>query len=281
VVTALAQQQPDLDYAPDDVFPGPYRPDTQFYMDRVSEATIQAARRLRRGRILDVACGTAREMIQLSQKGWQAWGLDASPKMLAAARHGAEQEGASVNLVRGIAETLPFPDSSFDRLICKVSLDHFAHPQAFVQEAARVLKPEGRAIIALANYESLSCKLGRRLYPLLLWFGYMPRGERPYWVIPPDHTFKGHYHQIVRLGDGWLKLRKSFGVSLLWLLPGWGSLLAKLPQPLALVILRTADSVARLTPSMSDVIISVWSPRAEVKRRRAPRRARRQRRRTG
>ncbi|GAG32161.1 unnamed protein product, partial [marine sediment metagenome] len=154
-------------------------------------------------------------------------------------------------------------------------------PQAFVQEAARVLKPEGRAIIALANYESLSCKLGRRLYPLLLWFGYMHRGERPYWVIPPDHTFKGHYHQIVRLGDGWLKLRKSFGVSLLWLFPGWGSLLAKLPQPLALVILRTADSVARLTPSMSDVIISVWSPRAEVKRRRAPRRARRQRRRTG
>ena len=277
----MAQQQPDLDYHLEDVFPGPYRPDTQFYMDRVSEATIQAARRLRRGRILDVACGTGKETVQLSQKGWEAWGLDASDEMLAIARRDAEQEGASVTFVRGIAETLPFRDSSFDRLVCKVSLDHFAHPQAFVQEAARVLKPEGRAIIALANYESLSCKLGRWLYPLFLRLGWMSTTERPYWVIPPDHTFKGHYHQIVRLGDGWLKLRKSFGVSLLWLFPGWGSLLAKLPQPLALVILRTADSVARLTPSMSDVIISVWSPRAEVKRRRAPRRARRQRRRTG
>ena len=281
MVTALAQQQPDLDYAPDDFFPGPYRPDTQFYIDRLSEATMQAARRLRRGRILDVACGTARDMIQLSQKGWQAWGLDASPKMLAAARRNAEQEGVSMALVRGIAERLPFRDSSFDRLICKGSLDHFADPEAFIREAARVLKPEGRAIIAVTNYESLSCKLGRWLYPLFLRLGWMSKGERPYWVIPPDHTFKGHYHRIIRLGGRWLKLRKSFGVSLLWLFPGWGSFLAKLPQPLALVILRTADSIARLTPSMSDVIISVWSPRAEVKRRRAPRRARRQRRRTG
>lgn len=281
MVTALAQQQPDLDYAPDDFFPGPYRPDTQFYIDRLREATMQAARRLRRGRILDVACGTAREMIQLSQKGWQAWGLDASPKMLAAARRDAEQEGASVNLVRGIAETLPFPDSSFDRLTCKGALDHFADPQTFIREAARVLKPNGRAVIAVTNYESLSCKLGRWLYPLFLRLGWMSTTERPYWVIPPDHTFKGDYDRIIRLGDGWLELRKSFGVSLLWLFPGWGSFLAKLPQPLALVILRTADSIARLTPSMSDVIISVWSPRAEVKRRRAPRRARRQRRRTG
>lgn len=281
MVTALAQQQPDLDYHLEDVFPGPYRPDTQFYMDRVSEATIQAARRLRRGRILDVACGTGKETVQLSQKGWEAWGLDASDEMLAIARRDAEQEGASVTFVRGIAETLPFRDSSFDRLVCKVSLDHFAHPQAFVQEAARVLKPEGRAIIALANYESLSCKLGRWLYPLLLRVGYMSRGERPYWVIPPDHTFKGHYHQIIRLGGRWLKLRKCFGVSLLWLFPGWGSLLDKLPRPLAHSILRTADSIARLTPSMSDGVVCTWSPRPEVKRRRAPRRARRQRRRTG
>lgn len=277
----MAQQQPDLDYHLEGVFPGPYRPDTQFYMDRVSEATIQAARRLRRGRILDVACGTGKETVQLSQKGWEAWGLDASDEMLAIARRDAEQEGASVTFVRSIAETLPFRDSSFDRLVCKVSLDHFAHPQAFVQEAARVLKPEGRAIIALANYESLSCKLGRWLYPLLLRVGYMSRGERPYWVIPPDHTFKGHYHQIIRLGGRWLKLRKCFGVSLLWLFPGWGSLLDKLPRPLAHSILRTADSIARLTPSMSDGVVCTWSPRPEVKRRRAPRRARRQRRRTG
>ena len=281
MVTALAQQQPDLDYAPDDFFPGPYRPDSQFYVDRLSEATMQAARRLRRGRILDVACGTGKETVQLSQKGWEAWGLDASDEMLAIARRDAEQEGASVTFVRGIAETLPFRDSSFDRLICKGALDHFTDPETFVQEAARVLKPQGRAIIALANYESLSCRLGRWLYPLLLRVGYMSRGERPYWVIPPDHTFKGHYHQIIRLGGRWLKLRKCFGVSLLWLFPGWGSLLDKLPRPLAHSILRTADSIARLTPSMSDGVVCTWSPRPEVKRRRAPRRARRQRRRTG
>jgi SAM-dependent methyltransferase len=281
VVTALAQQQPDLDYAPDDFFPGPYRPDTQFYIDRLSEATMQTARRLRRGRILDVACGTAKEMIQLSQKGWQAWGLDASDKMLTIAHRDAQQQRVSVPLVRSIAERLPFRDSSFDRLVCKGSLDHFADPEAFIREAARVLKPKGLAVIALANYESLSCKLGRWLYPLFLRLGWMSKGERPYWVIPPDHTFKGDYDRIIRLGDGWLRLRKCFGVSLLWLFPGWGNFLDKLPRSLAYSILRTADSIARLTPGMSDVIISVWSPRPEVKRRRASRRAGRQRRRTG
>jgi SAM-dependent methyltransferase len=278
-MTALAQQ-PDLDYHLEDVFPGPYHPDTEFYIERLSEATIQAAQRVRRGRILDVGCGTAREMIQLSQKGWQAWGLDASDKMLTIARRDIRQQGVSVPLVRGLGEMLPFRDSSFDRLICKGSLDHFADPEAFMREATRVLKPNGRAIIAVTNYESLSCKLGRWLYPLLLRFGLMSRDEHPYWVIPDHHTFKGYYDRIIRLGDGWLKLRKCFGVSLLWLFPGWGSFLDKLPHALAYNILRTADAIARVTPSMSDVIISVWSPRAEVKRRRAPRRAGRQRRRT-
>ncbi len=281
MVTTLAQQQPDLDYHLEDVFPGPYQPDTEFYIERLSEATIQAAQRLRRGRILDVGCGSAREMIQLSQKGWEVWGLDSSDKMLTIARRDARQQRVTIPLVRGLGERLPFRDSSFDRLICKGSLDHFADPEAFTREAARVLKPQGRAIIALTNYESLSCKLGRWLYPLLLRCRWMSRAERPYWVIPDHHTFKGHYHQIIRLGDGWLKLRKCFGVSLLWLFPGWGSFLDNLPRPLAFAILRTADSIARLTPSMSDVIISVWSPRPEVKRRRAPRRAGRQRRRSG
>jgi len=274
------QRQPDLNYGPDDFFRGPLRPDSHFCIGRLSEATMRAARRLRRGRILDVACGTAKEMIQLSQKGWQAWGLDASDKMLAVARGDAQQQGASVALVRSIAERLPFRDSSFDRLTCKGSLDHFADAEAFIREAARVLKPNGLAVIAVANYESLSCKLGRWLYPLFLRLGWMSRAERPYWVIPPDHTFRGYYDRITRLGDGWLELRKCFGVSLLWLFPGWGSFLAKLPHPLAFAILRTADSIARLTPSMGDVVISVWSPRPEVKRRRAPRRAGRQRRRS-
>ncbi len=281
MVTALAQQLPDLDYAPEDFFPGPYRPDTQFYIDRLSEATMQAAKRLHRGRILDVACGTAGQMIELSQKGWQAWGLDASDKMLAIARNDAQKREANVSLVRGIAERLPFRDSSFDRLICKGSLDHFAEPEAFIREVARVLKPNGRAVFALANYESLSCRLGRWLHPFLVRCHRPSKAERPYWAIPPDHTFKGDYDRVIRLGNGWLELRKCLGVSLLWLFPGWGSFLDKLPRGLAYATLKTADAIARLAPGMSDVVISVWSPRPEVKRRKAPRRTKRQSRGTG
>jgi len=264
--TPSAEPKPELDYALEDFFPGPYRPDMQFYIDRLSEATLQAADRPRPGRILDVACGPAEEIIGLSRKGWQAWGLDASQSMLGLARRKAKEQGGEVLLVRGIAETLPFRDSSFDRVTCKGAMDHFAHPEAFVQEVARVLKPDGLAVIALTNYESLSCRVGRWLYPALRRTRYKNRRERPYWVPPKDHTLRGSYDQVVRLGGRWLELRRCFGVSLLWLFPGWDRILDRIPRRVARAILRIADLAARRAPTMADVIVSVWSPRSQVKR---------------
>lgn len=269
-VTPSAEAEPELDYALEDFFPGPYRPDMQFYIDRLSEATLQAADRSRPGRILDVACGPAEEIIGLWRKGWEAWGLDASQSMLGLARRKAGEQGGQVLLVRGVAETLPFRDSSFDRVTCKGAMDHFAHPEAFVQEVARVLKPNGLAVIALSNYESLSCRVGRWLDSALRRTRYKNRRERPYWMPPEDHTLKGSYDQVLRLGGRWLELKRCFGVSLLWLLPGWDKALDRLPKRVARAILRAADLAARRAPTVADVIISVWSPRAEAKGREGP-----------
>lgn len=263
--TPSAEPKPELDYALEDFFPGPYRPDMQFYIDRLSEATLQAADRPWPGRILDVACGPAEELISFSRKGWQAWGLDASQSMLGLARRNAREQGGEVLLVRGIAETLPFRDSSFDRLTCKGAIDHFARPEAFVQEVARVLKPDGLAVIALTNYESLSCRAGRWLYPALRRTRYRNKRERPYWVPPQDHTLRGSYEQVLHLGGRWLELRRCFGVSLLWLLPGWDNILDRIPRRVARTILRIVDLAARRAPTIADVIISVWAPRSEVK----------------
>ena len=263
--TPSAEPMPDLDYSLEDFFQGPYRPDTRFYIDRLSEATQQAADRSWPGRILDVACGPAEEIIALSQRGWEAWGLDASQSMLSLARRKAREQGGEVLLVRAIAETLPFRDSSFDRVTCKGAMDHFAHPEAFVQEVARVLKPDGLAIIALANYESLSCRVGRWLDSVLQRVRPTNQEERPYWVPPEDHTFRGTYNQVLGLGGRWLELKGCLGVSLLWLFPGWGKTLEKLPRRLTWTILRTADGAARRAPPMADVVISVWSPSVETK----------------
>jgi demethylmenaquinone methyltransferase / 2-methoxy-6-polyprenyl-1,4-benzoquinol methylase len=94
-----------------------------------------------RDTVLDVATGTgavAREL--LAQKGCTVVGLDQSPEMLAEARRRLPR---SVELVEGTAESLPFPDESFDALTFTYLLRYVADPAATVREFARVVRPGG------------------------------------------------------------------------------------------------------------------------------------------
>lgn len=252
-------QKVDLDYDLDDFFQGPYLPDSDYYVWRVNSATVEEANAPGPGRVLDVACGTGASVVwPLEQRGWQAWGLDASLNMLRLGRDQARERGGVANLVRGIAECLPFPDNTFDCLVCKGSLDHFANPEVFMAEARRVLRPQGRLVIALANYRSLSCQLGRLLWPLLTLLARRLTKGRPYWAPPPDHTFRGDMPTLLGLGRQQFRLLRCYGVSLLWLFPRWGWLLQALPPRVARGLLDAGDRLARLIPHLGDVIVTVW-----------------------
>ena len=89
--------------------------------------------------VLDVATGTgavARELRE--QKGCAVVGLDQSPEMLAEARR---RLPATVTLVEGRAEELPFPDASFDGPTFTYLLRYVEDPAATLRELARVLRP--------------------------------------------------------------------------------------------------------------------------------------------
>jgi ubiquinone/menaquinone biosynthesis C-methylase UbiE len=45
------------------------------------------------------------------------------------------------------AEALPFTDESADIITCRIAPHHFPHPDRFVQEATRVLRPGGRFVL--------------------------------------------------------------------------------------------------------------------------------------
>src|SRR5262245_60940676 len=67
-------------------------------------------------RVLDVACGTgvlARHAAQCVGPGGQVVGLDPNPGMLAVARENAP----AIEWQQGVAESLPFPDGSFDAVV--------------------------------------------------------------------------------------------------------------------------------------------------------------------
>jgi len=91
--------------------------------------------------VLDVATGTgavAREL--LARKGCTVVGLDQSPEMLAEARR---RLPAGVELVEASAESLPFPDASFDALTFTYLLRYVSDPSATVRELARVVRTGG------------------------------------------------------------------------------------------------------------------------------------------
>jgi SAM-dependent methyltransferase len=80
----------------------------------VAEQLCDAAD-LRAGwRVLDVATGSGNAAIAAARLGCTVVGVDYVPALLAKGRERAAVEGLDVELIEGDAESLPFPDASFD-----------------------------------------------------------------------------------------------------------------------------------------------------------------------
>jgi ubiquinone/menaquinone biosynthesis C-methylase UbiE/DNA-binding transcriptional ArsR family regulator len=73
--------------------------------------------------------------------------VDNSAAMLQAARRRL-QPFRNVELRRGDLEELPIDDATLDAATLVLVLPYLAHPQRVLQEAARVLKPGGRLVVA-------------------------------------------------------------------------------------------------------------------------------------
>jgi ubiquinone/menaquinone biosynthesis C-methylase UbiE len=107
-------------------------------------------------RVLDVACGTgvvARHAAD-AVGDTAVTGLDVNEAMLAVAR----RVRPDIAWRRGDAAALPFPDRSFDAVLCQMALMFLPDPGAAVAEMARVAAPGGTVAIsvpaALADQEA-------------------------------------------------------------------------------------------------------------------------------
>jgi SAM-dependent methyltransferase len=245
----------DLDWDDSHVVPRKVTPDLVFLFDRMIEATIDKVDPSRGDRVLDVGSGRSVDAIKIARRGGKPVGLEPSRTMLAHSRKCVAESGCYVGLVQGIAENLPFRDSSFDWVVCKGALDHFPDPYKTMEEVARVLKPEGRAVISIANFESLGHRLGRNVHRLTRWIPSSKPKERQAWETPPDHTYRFDYPLVIRVVSSHLAIQSVSGVSLFWGAPLWDRITSTLPKPVSFFIMRILDKVARRIPSMSDVVL--------------------------
>jgi ubiquinone/menaquinone biosynthesis C-methylase UbiE len=108
-------------------------------------------------RVLDIGCGTgilARAAVDRVGSSGRVAGIDPNDGMLTVAR----RLGPEVTWRTGVAEHLPYPDASFDRVVSQFALMFFVDPPAALAEMARVLAP-GRPA-AIATWASLDTTPG-------------------------------------------------------------------------------------------------------------------------
>src|SRR5829696_1609824 len=95
------------------------------------------------GEVLEVAVGTGRNF-PFYPEGVRLTGIDLSPAMLEIARKKAGERSLDADLREGNAQELPFPDASFDVVVCTLSLCSIPDDRRAVAEMKRVLRPRGR-----------------------------------------------------------------------------------------------------------------------------------------
>ena len=122
------------------------------------------------GRVLDVACGpgvVARLAARRAGAG-QVTGLDINPGMLQLARSLPSE--LPISWQEGSALQMPFPDESFDVVLCQQGVQFFPGRAAGLREMRRVLARGGRVVLAVwgpieqsPGFAALAAALGRHV----------------------------------------------------------------------------------------------------------------------
>jgi len=97
--------------------------------------------------LLDVGSGDGFWSARLATHSARVTGLEPDESMLTLAR--TLYQRANVEYVQGSAESIPYPNSTFDKVVSVSCLEHFGDPLQGLREMARVLKPGGRLAISV------------------------------------------------------------------------------------------------------------------------------------
>ena len=118
-----------------------------------------AARWARGLRVLDVACGEGYGSALLAGHAAEVTGVDVSHAAIDHARRTYADLG-NASFVCASCTQLPLPDASVDLVVSFETLEHIAGHEAFMDEIARVLAPDGLMILSCPNKREYSDNRG-------------------------------------------------------------------------------------------------------------------------
>jgi ubiquinone/menaquinone biosynthesis C-methylase UbiE len=102
--------------------------------------------------VLEVAPGPGYLAIELAKLGkFRIVGLDISKDFVEIAQRNAREAGVKVEFRQGNVSDIPFPDNTFDFIVCTAAFKNFKEPFNALSEMCRVLRSGGTALIVDMN----------------------------------------------------------------------------------------------------------------------------------
>lgn len=187
------------------------------------------------GRILDAGCGP-NPVAALALGGRSdrtVVGLDLGFGTVRLARTVAAQSGVDILAVVGDLEALPFASGAFDALVCDDTIEHVPDDPRAIGELGRVLRPEGRMVLATPNRWNLEIvlkKVADRVHRV--------RKPSSAYFVTTSHLREYRWNELARLVEPTFHIRRRVSV-------GWlgGPKKRVATRLVALPVLRNLDQM--------------------------------------
>jgi len=98
------------------------------------------------GRVLEVGCGSGKQLATLAARGWDVQGLDVDEEAAAQAR-----KAYGIPVFCGPLHEAGFRDEEFDAVVTSHVIEHVYDPIGLLRESRRVLKQGGRLVVITPN----------------------------------------------------------------------------------------------------------------------------------
>jgi 2-polyprenyl-3-methyl-5-hydroxy-6-metoxy-1,4-benzoquinol methylase len=189
------------------------------YMNGRKKRLVEKATSLKTGQILDVGTGTGFFLNEMKQNGWQVTGTEKSSD----ARDFAKNEFNLDNLPSEKLFTLK--DKSFDVITLWHVLEHIHLLNENMKTFARLLKPNGKLIIAVPNHNSTDAKHYKEFWaaydvPRHIWH-FAPKqmeilGKKHGFKMNSLHTMPFDSFYVAMLSEKYKKSKLAFFKGILY-----------------------------------------------------------------